>query len=794
MTRAFRHTAPLLLLFATHAAGQVKVDARLEKSRYLVGEPIVVIVDIQNVGGQPFGYSTCDGKVTLTVVDVERRLVPRLHGCYAGIGSAAGCAISHPPMLAPGARTSFRYLLKNYDLPAGTHRLSASGKAGVRGPVPGAEFERIFSLYVAAGSEDELKRAFAPLVTDADSPDPVRRYEARAAIVESAPRFLESLIARFAFEDEYNAPAIEALGRIASDESRSQLKTLFARNRDSRRQQIVLALAGIGHEADAEFFAGVLQDATADQYSRRYAALGLGYIGGDRAVRYLERALATVPVEIRPSIATALGNTRSRMAVPVLIGMFGNNPSRNEVCGALRTLTRRDWCPGTSDDPAATRRHWLREWNERGSTAQVYGPPNCGEEAPPPIDVGNPPSIIQVPKVDGPPRVTSVRPQAAFPNTIVTLSGYALWVNGTSAVRAFFIRDGVEHAAKVYGAGATGALQYLDVVVPETIAPGQWQIVIEARGERAAPVTTTINAAAQTVLTAVSPERPHPSQILEIRTRIPAQAGDQVELIDARGKEWRIATAISSHRVTFKLPDDVADGEATVRVGRIEGGAGRLSTPLTFVITSGPAPLKPSTAGGMKAVAPGQWTDLVADHEAWFEIRRADRIDVEFRQADNAIVSQAGGPDRVHVQVPAAMKPGPISVRTRTWIEQTASDWSAPADYRSLDRPVAPSIDSIEAGPVRHLTWWKGPDAPGFVGTKPGEALVLRGHFPVARASDLRAQLRGPGGTLDLTPIDVDGGVRVDVPARAAKGDWRLVVGPADGSTPPIEIATVRVM
>jgi hypothetical protein len=159
-------------------------------------------------------------------------------------------------------------------------------------------------------------------------------------------------------------------------------------------------------------------------------------------------------------------------------------------------------------------------------------------------------------------------------------------------------------------------------------------------------------------------------------------------------------------------------------------------------------------------------------------------------------VSQAGGPDRVHVQVPAAMKPGPISVRTRTWIEQTASDWSAAAEYRALDRPVAPSIDLIEAGPVRTPVWYGGPDAPAFIGTKPGEALVVRGHFPVARARDLRVQLRGPGGTLDLTATatDVDGGVRVEVPANATKGDWRLVVGPANGATPLMEITTVRVM
>jgi len=378
MQKAFKYAAPLLVSFATQAFGQVRVDAHLEKDRYLEGEPVVVVVDILNVGDEAVGYSTCDGNVNLTVIGAERRVPPNIFGCFSGMGGGGGCGIDHPPLLAPGQSTSFRYLLKDYSPGPGQYSLTASGKAGVRwkyypsyapnvppppppkhketDPVPGAEFERTFSLNIVPAPEDELKRAFAPLVSDADAADPVRRNEARAAIVESAPLFLDSLIARFAAEDPFGLPAIDALGRIATVESRSQLKTLFERSRDSRRSSIVLALARVGHGDDAEFLAGVLQDVAADDQSRRYAALGLGRIGGDQAVRSLERALLTAPLEIRSSVATSLGNTRSRMAVPLLIGMFGNNPARNDVCGGLKTLTHRAWCDGTADDPSAKRR------------------------------------------------------------------------------------------------------------------------------------------------------------------------------------------------------------------------------------------------------------------------------------------------------------------------------------------------------------------------------------------------------------------------------------------------------
>ncbi|HEY7287823.1 MAG TPA: HEAT repeat domain-containing protein [Vicinamibacterales bacterium] len=389
----------LLLLAASSAFAQVHVDVRLEKNRYLAGEPIVLLVEVRNVGDEAVGYSTCDGDVRLEVAGVERRTSPNIFGCFSSILSGGGCGIDHPQLLQPGQTTTFRYLLRDYDLRPGQYQLSAFGKAGVRwkyypvyapnvpppsppehketDPVPGAQFERRLSLAVVAATQRQLRDAFAPLVSDADGTDPVKRYQARAAIVESAPPFLEPLIARFAAEDPFGTTAIDALGRIASRNSRLQLRKLARDAREARRSAAVLALARVGHRDDADFLANLLRDETMDQTARRYAAIGLGHIGGDASVRHLQRALDTVPPEIRPAIATALGNTRSRLAVPVLIGMFGNNPSRNDVCSALRTLTHRHWCDGTADDPAATRRQWLRTWNEGGSKTPIFGPAEC---------------------------------------------------------------------------------------------------------------------------------------------------------------------------------------------------------------------------------------------------------------------------------------------------------------------------------------------------------------------------------------------------------------------------------
>lgn len=216
-------------------------------------------------------------------------------------------------------------------------------------------------------------------MADADGPDLLRRADARAAIVESAPAHLEPLIARFAAEDQFSDAAVDALGRIGNRSSRMSLRTLFEHSDQApRRAAVVLALARVGHADDADFLAGVLLDRETDEETKHYAALGLGHIGGDRAVKYLERALEDASPDTRRYIARALGNTRSRMAVPVLIEMFVDSPARNEVCNALVTLTRRTWCDGTGDD-RALQTVWRRWWAQTKSRVEIYGPDNCAD-------------------------------------------------------------------------------------------------------------------------------------------------------------------------------------------------------------------------------------------------------------------------------------------------------------------------------------------------------------------------------------------------------------------------------
>ena len=806
----------LLALGGLRAFAQVDVVVRLDKERHLVGEPIVVFVDVRNVGDETVAYSSCDGSVALEVVGAERRTVPNILGCFLGMGIGPGfCGVSHPPLLQRDQTTTFRYLLTDYDLRAGEYRLSASGRAGVRrvrftasagapgasgqsthrdDAVAGAQFTRSLPLTIARASQRELQAALAPLVAAADGPDALERSYAREALVETAPPFLEALLARFAAEDQFGTSAIDALGRIATPGSRSHLKTFARGGRTTRQSAAALALARIGHPADAQFLASVLEDGRAGDATRGYAALGLGSMGGDHAVRLLESALPTTAGGVRSKVATALGNTRSRAAVPLLIAMFGEDATDNAVCNALNTLTHHRWCDAMASESAVTRRRWRRAWRAKSRTAVVYGPNDCPATAPTPR--GTPAGAARPRQaLTRSPRIESQQPAVPLPNSILTLKGYALGVDDLRTVRYRFIRDAAEYPGRLIQGGSTYNSdafddQYVRVIVPSELAPGVWFIVVEAGDYRSVPWKVEIGEKLLPPLNSVSPSRVHPTQWVWVDATA-AGHDDDVRLVDARGRQWHLHASVDSLGFSVMLPDEVAEGEASLQLGRIENGAEVWSPPLTLDVTSAPLPLNPVAVALMTPVAPGQWTEFAWDEDSDFELKRADRVDVEFEQGDVKVASRAVGPTHGRVLVPARLKPGAVSVRTRTWIERTASGWSTPASLTLTESAVAPTVTAVWAA-ERPRQIWSSDSGPPHVDVHRGDVLVLKGFFPDANASALRVLLQSGDASLQLQARDVLGEVRIEVPSQVAAGDWRLVVGPRDGRTPALDITTLR--
>jgi hypothetical protein len=233
------HCAPFLFLLALAAApasSQVTVNVSRNQPDYLAGEPIFVTVAFTNIGAEPLGYPTCDGRVDLTVIGAEPEQPPRLRGCFVsgGFGPGASCGVDHPPLMPPGQTVSVPYLLTGYRLHSGSYVLHASGRAAVRwffgaglnsspvsrrkpgDPVEGSAFEVSLSLKIRAGTEEELRQRCLQYVSDSEPAGNITA-NAREAIAEMAPPFLEKTILGFATQPENESP-LQRSEQAASEE------------------------------------------------------------------------------------------------------------------------------------------------------------------------------------------------------------------------------------------------------------------------------------------------------------------------------------------------------------------------------------------------------------------------------------------------------------------------------------------------------------------------------------------------------------------------------------------------
>jgi hypothetical protein len=129
----------------------------------------------------PIGYDQCcEGSlngIDLAVPSGRRKAQPDLGACNSGFGGGYQGSVFHIPVFAPGETVSFRYLLKDYRLEAGTYTVLAKGDAPVRWffgagrkhsavsdrkGVEGKHFDVGLPITVIEGTPEELKRRFDP--------------------------------------------------------------------------------------------------------------------------------------------------------------------------------------------------------------------------------------------------------------------------------------------------------------------------------------------------------------------------------------------------------------------------------------------------------------------------------------------------------------------------------------------------------------------------------------------------------------------------------------------------------
>ena len=370
-------------------------------------------------------------------------------------------------------------------------------------------------------------------------------------------------------------------------------------------------------------------------------------------------------------------------------------------------------------------------------------------------------------------------PTKAAVNTVLQCDGLRLGAEVTdpTRVRATFVRGAIRIAGRASGSryipnDLQSGPQTLSVVVPEQITPGRWQLVIEVGEWSSEPVMIEVADWTPPNLSSLMPERVSRGEFVFVYGGS-LHVNDEIEITDSLGHVRRFSAGASGSSTGFTVSRDMPDGEAWIRVGLTARNS--FSQPLKLVVTSGPVALE-LWPDQMTKVAPGQWTDLVVTTLKPAE--DADKVEVEFRRGEQAIIQSTLKSNRTHVRVPATLKPGSIELRTRTSLQGLASDWSRAISYEILEHPVGPSVWAIEMGDKANPVFlWEGPDRPTNFEVEPGYALTLRGDFPVGSPEQLRIIFQRNTEQLAITPVEGErGGKLLNLPGDMGAGDWKISI------------------
>jgi HEAT repeat protein len=222
------------------------------------------------------------------------------------------------------------------------------------------------------------------------SKDEQVRREAARTLATLAPPALEPLLIGFASSKDPTLKQFAplALTNLATKASLSALAELMA-NSEPGTYENISAAEGLGKTHDASWLPLLLT--TAD----RNGAMYLSYAaesGGETAIPALTARLRSADSNTRGAAIWALGQTGSRAAVPILIGLLtphggeqsaeGKNESI-DANAALRQLTH--LAAEQGEDGASIpswHRRWEVWWQSSGRDAPIYKPEDCVEDKP----------------------------------------------------------------------------------------------------------------------------------------------------------------------------------------------------------------------------------------------------------------------------------------------------------------------------------------------------------------------------------------------------------------------------
>lgn len=386
----------LPLLIAAPAAFSQSITARFypEKQEYVVGEPVVVVMEVTNDSSYAVIVSidNCgwpdsnDFQVTNARIALDAG-----HPSCAAWGGGGGCGgSSNNYRTGPGAKFERRFVLhgrrdSHFDLSQpGWYHVRAAGRIRVyasdlrEGATP-VDVSSEFDIHVRDAYPGELESSYQRFVKDLTDSG----YEpsvAIAALTQNPPKFLETVILSLAESTEGNLrfESVAGLKRLGTPAAHAKLLEMASGPDEVLAQWAIPALGELANPDDCD---AMLKIALRERQTNQVLAyMAAGRICRKRAIPVLLRVLSTADVSFLQGIATALGDTESRDAIPPLISLLAspNDWVRRAAEEALFTLTHRPMEDVSTPDAAAkTISDWRSWWFMNRESAQVYGPDQC---------------------------------------------------------------------------------------------------------------------------------------------------------------------------------------------------------------------------------------------------------------------------------------------------------------------------------------------------------------------------------------------------------------------------------
>jgi hypothetical protein len=379
------------LTAATMSAQVVETRFTTEKSAYLIGEPVYVVLSVINKGNDPIwvDFGPVDmfcQKFSIEVPGADS--ASEQWGC--GIGGSCGSGLVE---IAPKKTTAVRQLLnREFRLQrTGAYIVRAQTNVTIRNqnlwsspPLDQFKVSDNLTVNVQRGDDGELQAAFEPVVNELSSTDLVRRGEAAAAIIETAPPFLEDVLIDLA-KTNYGFAAMTALRKVDTEKTRNALAHIAT---ESGSQMIrVEAIRNLGRAGDGTHLPTLLQlMKSTDIQIQGAAAEAMASLGGSKVVPAITALLSSVDVQRRQAGANGLEYTHAREAVPILIGLLLDPDAgiRQTAVSGLELLTHRvafdgnQWADVTTP-PSARNVHqrWVRWWKSQGKSIEIHGMNDC---------------------------------------------------------------------------------------------------------------------------------------------------------------------------------------------------------------------------------------------------------------------------------------------------------------------------------------------------------------------------------------------------------------------------------